>query len=375
MKSSPKNNKHNMTALENITYEYRSPTRSTNTGRSSPNNFRHSPPTLTLSPKRSPRSPHQRIAITMLTTSKNSNILSILGILILTSLFMNMYFWSDTYRNVVTVDRQKIDGAWEPIPIKVADRRFGKRMRLFQDKKNRISQSYSSKEGSQKEYQQRKDDIKQLKQMKRQEIKLRKQSNTSKQVINWIQKNDIQQIEKIDSVQHQLRTFKFHPSRRRESRLPQLELSLPTSTTSIRHKQVVILDGISDIVSKLDEDNLEDWLVHKSNGEDDLDLESEDQEALAMRSSTAVWENDDQCVPMADWQTTLHVSSTFLVFDHIYQVTHSYILYNYQPTCNSLHEMDISSLLYDMAFSLVSNKGYWRSAWKIDESVILKSLK
>ena len=327
MKSSPKINKHNMTAVEKIStsYEYRSPTRTN--GRSSPNNFRHSPPTLTLSPRRSPRSPHQRLAITML-TSKNSNILSILGILILTSLFMNMYFWSDTYRGVVSVDRQKIDGAWEPIPIKVADRRFGKRMRLFQDKKNRISQSYSSKEGSQKDYQQRKDDIKQLKQMKRQEIKLRKQTNTSKQeVINWIRKEDTQQIKKIDSVQHQHRTFRFHPSRRRESHLPQLELSLPTSTTSIRHNQMVILDGISDIISKLDEDNLEDWPVHGGSGEGDLDHASEDQEALAMRSSTAVWENDEQCVPMADWQTALHVSSTFLVFDHIYLVTHSFTLY------------------------------------------------
>ena len=300
-----------MTTVENITYEYRSPTRSTN-GRSSPNNFRHSPPTvLTLSPKRSPRSPHQRIAITML-TSKNSNILSILGILILSSLFMNVYFWSDTYRGVVSVDRQKIDGAWEPIPIKVADRRFGKRMRLFQDKKNRISQSYSSKDGSKKEYQQRKDDIKQLKQIKRQEIKLRKQSNnTSEQQVNWIRKEDTQQIEKIDGVQHQLRTFKFHPSRRRESHLPQLELSLPSSTTSIRHEQMIILDGISDNISKLEgSSNLEDWLVHKSSGEDnDLDQGSEDQEALAMRSSTAVWENDEQCLPMADWQAALHVSS------------------------------------------------------------------
>ena len=307
MKSSQNNNTHNMT-VEKIPYEYRSPTRSTN-GRSSPNNFRHSPPTLTLSPKRSPRSPHQRIAMAML-TSKNSNILSILGILILSSLFMNMYFWSgESYRGVVSVDRQKIDGAWEPIPIKVKDRRFGKRMRIFQDKKNIISQSYSSKEGSQKEYQQRKDDIKQVKQMKRQEIKLRKQSkNTSEQVINWIRKTDTQQIEKTE---HQLRTFRFHPSRRRESHLPRLELSLPTSTTSIRHEQVVILDGISDIISKLDEGsaNLEDWLGHKSDGEEDLDNESEDQEALAMRSSTAVWENDEQCVPMADWQTTLHVSS------------------------------------------------------------------
>ena len=68
---------------------------------------------------------------------------------------------------------------------------------------------------------------------------------------------------------------------------------------------MIILDGISDNISKLEgSSNLEDWLVHKSRGG-----ESEDQEALAMRSSTAVWENDEQCLPMADWQAALHVSS------------------------------------------------------------------
>ena len=37
-----------------------------------------------------------------------------------------------------------------------------------------------------------------------------------------------------------------------------------------------------------------------------------------------------------------------------------------QPTCNSIHEMDTPLLLRDDAFSLVSDKGYWRRAWKVD---------
>ena len=37
-----------------------------------------------------------------------------------------------------------------------------------------------------------------------------------------------------------------------------------------------------------------------------------------------------------------------------------------QPTCNSLHEMDVSSLLHSSAFSLVSSKGHWRNAWKVN---------
>ena len=31
--------------------------------------------------------------------------------------------------------------------------------------------------------------------------------------------------------------------------------------------------------------------------------------------------------------------------------------------------MDISLLLHDSAFSLVSSKGYWRSAWKVDMGI------
>ena len=31
--------------------------------------------------------------------------------------------------------------------------------------------------------------------------------------------------------------------------------------------------------------------------------------------------------------------------------------------------MDISSLLHDNAFSLVSSKGQWRSAWKVDMQI------
>lgn len=31
--------------------------------------------------------------------------------------------------------------------------------------------------------------------------------------------------------------------------------------------------------------------------------------------------------------------------------------------------MDIPLLLHDEAFSLVSNKGHWRSAWKVDTAI------
>ena len=41
----------------------------------------------------------------------------------------------------------------------------------------------------------------------------------------------------------------------------------------------------------------------------------------------------------------------------------------YQPTCNSLHEMDVSLLLNNSAFSLVSSKGHWRNAWKVDVAI------
>ena len=37
-----------------------------------------------------------------------------------------------------------------------------------------------------------------------------------------------------------------------------------------------------------------------------------------------------------------------------------------KPTCNSIHEMDVSLLLSEAAFSLVSSKGFWRNAWKVN---------
>lgn len=37
-----------------------------------------------------------------------------------------------------------------------------------------------------------------------------------------------------------------------------------------------------------------------------------------------------------------------------------------QPSCNSLHELDLALLINDAALSLVSSKGYWRNAWKVD---------
>lgn len=34
-----------------------------------------------------------------------------------------------------------------------------------------------------------------------------------------------------------------------------------------------------------------------------------------------------------------------------------------------MHEMDINLLLHDNAFSLVSSKGHWRNAWKVDVDI------
>lgn len=51
-------------------------------------------------------------------------------------------------------------------------------------------------------------------------------------------------------------------------------------------------------------------------------------------------EFDEDCVPMASWQTTFY------------------------PTCNAFHERDLPDDLLE-ALSLISSKGHWRSAWEL----------
>jgi len=91
------------------------------------------------------------------------------------------------------------------------------------------------------------------------------------------------------------------------------------------------------------------------------DAESQDK-MFSLTSETAAWDPEQECVPMADWQTT------------------------FNPTCNSVHEMDMPFLLNKEAYYLVSNKGFWRNAWRVDmniaedgmspvSDIVIKSLK
>ena len=41
----------------------------------------------------------------------------------------------------------------------------------------------------------------------------------------------------------------------------------------------------------------------------------------------------------------------------------------HQPTCNSVHDMDASTLLDQSAFHLVSSKGFWRNAWRVNATI------
>ena len=76
----------------------------------------------------------------------------------------------------------------------------------------------------------------------------------------------------------------------------------------------------------------------------------------------------DECVPMQDWQTTFH------------------------PSCNGVHELGVENLGEESTetdVQLFGTKGYWRYAWKLDlrkqgrrkfseqigDRVVLKTLK
>eukprot|EP00804_Cyclotella_cryptica_P011733 CCRYP_011348-RA/>CCRYP_011348-RA protein AED:0.03 eAED:0.03 QI:145/1/1/1/1/0.75/4/1296/327 len=103
-----------------------------------------------------------------------------------------------------------------------------------------------------------------------------------------------------------------------------------------RTSRVVRLDGKTEL-STSKRKRFEEWVLQNQTiydeSEDDLDM---------TRTQTVVYDNDRECVPMEDWQTTFH------------------------PTCNSVHEMDASDLLSQSAFKLVSSKGFWRNAWRVN---------
>lgn len=160
--------------------------------------------------------------------------------------------------------------------------------------------------------------------------------------------------------QKQNGVMKFYPLPERSSKSPFLswDLSMPSNaqTKTIKlNEMTVSLNGAAKFVP------LSDGLQEISN--DATTISQDNNDLLSSSTSrSAAWDPEQECIPMADWQTTFH------------------------PSCNSIHEMDMPHLLNQEAYSLVSNKGYWRNAWKINmdvaeyglspvNNIVIKSLK
>ena len=255
--------------------------------------------------------------------SKTSNILLVLGILIFLSFTTNFYTWRGN-NNV----RKMQNAAWDPDPIIRDDGRN----RLFATSKirDRIKEDQNNKLRKESDGRGKKDSIQNRNRQPETERNQYHQrtNNTStlpvddgkkeSTVLHWSLKDMIEEEEVKkgrkrkdtlnDNIQlQQLRSFTPHPNRQHQTESPSWKLALPTPAESIKLNQLIILDGFNDSFNQKESTNLKDWLFHKSST--DNDNLSEDDPGLVMRSQTAVWENDDQCVPMSDWQTTIHVSS------------------------------------------------------------------
>ncbi|KAL7462921.1 hypothetical protein ACHAXS_004563 [Conticribra weissflogii] len=116
------------------------------------------------------------------------------------------------------------------------------------------------------------------------------------------------------------------------------ELDSNGKRASNAFRRMVSLEGQWGSGPSVDGVDLPDWIVF---GNESSANESSGDES-DLKSSTVVWEKGRDCVPMADWMDTFH------------------------PTCNSIHEMDVSLMLSEQSYSLVSSKGFWRNAWKVN---------
>lgn len=229
------------------------------------------------------------------------------------------------------MDREMHKAAWDPDPIIVRD--DGRNMRLFTTSKrrDRIKEDKNNNLRKESDGGGKKDNIQNHNRQPETERNQYHQrtNNTStlpvdvgkkkSKVLHWSLKEMIEEEEVKkgrkrkdtlnDNIQlQQLRSFTPYPNRQHQTESPSWKLTLPTPAESIKLNQLIILDGFNgSFKQKESSTNLKDWLFHKSST--DNDNLSEDDPELVMRSQTAVWENDDQCVPMSDWQTTVHVSS------------------------------------------------------------------
>lgn len=114
-----------------------------------------------------------------------------------------------------------------------------------------------------------------------------------------------------NQIQKRLRSFMPSPDRMTYGQPPSLPWSLPlpgSKTTIKSNHHFVVLDGYGDDANvSIDSSGLGEWLVGTSDEQLDGSTLSADEEE-ARTSQTVVWENDDECFPMSDWQTTVHVS-------------------------------------------------------------------
>jgi len=157
-------------------------------------------------------------------------------------------------------------------------------------------------------------------------------------------------------------SFRPHPTTEARRLSRSSHMALPKPTTSIKLNRSVCLDGKNVMRENNVDANLKNWLGEA--------VGNSSNDELGYRTQTVVWDHDDECVPMSTWQLTVHVSCWQCILSFkMYGVVHSNCLHlsscNPKPTCNSLHELDISQLINEEAFSLVSSKGFWRNAWKV----------
>ena len=159
-------------------------------------------------------------------------------------------------------------------------------------------------------------------------------------------------------------TIKFYPFTTNESAAPLIpwNFHMPDSNEVIKlgGMSVSLDSGVVVILAEeLNTKFIDNGLSSKeenASSQDDAKVHS------LTTTETAAWDPDQECTPMADWQTT------------------------FNPSCNSEHEMDMPFLLNKDAYSLVSEKGFWRNAWKVDmevaengmspmSNIVIKSLK
>jgi len=171
-------------------------------------------------------------------------------------------------------------------------------------------------------------------------------------------------------------TIKFYPLTMKESvvSLPSWNLHMPDSNEVIKLGGITVsLDSgvvVNSFHGRVQGNNHNGYAEEFNTKVDDNSLSSNVENASSQddkvhsltTTETAAWDPDQECIPMADWQTT------------------------FKPSCNSVHEMDMPFLLNKDAYSLVSEKGFWRNAWKVDmkvaengmspmSNIVIKSLK